>query len=168
MKFLSKFFFLTLMGSVAICANDLQDKKVKKQTMSQRISSSHTKINQWKKKLTKQQLSSLKPLFEMYSDAYKEYTLNPHNADKQSLVLNGTKAIEHVMDNWDSFYKQHIAAQTFDKSVQDWKKMNSKQAVSKQVQMYEKAYEVYDKKPTDNLARKKLLVQQQAMKSLMV
>ena len=98
-----------------------------------------------------------------YKDLYKEYKLNTHNANTQSLVLDGEKAIEHVMHNWDSFYKPLFDAQIFDKKLQDWKKSNPKQAASKPIKMYEKAYKKYDETPTDKLAYKNLVMKQQAL-----
>lgn len=164
MKVVSKMCFLMLLGSVIMCADLIN----KQQTVSQQISNFHAKITQWKQKLTKEQKAFFQPLFEMYDDLYKEYKLHISHASKQAMVMDITKAIEHVMNHWQSFYKNNIAAQMFDRLLQNWKKLNPEKlaAVSKHLQLYQQAYKAYDQQPTNAQAYEQLLKQQQKLNSL--
>jgi len=124
----------------------------------------------WQKSLTSVQRLQFKDLFALYDELYKNYKAKPHGASEQSLVMDMSKHLQHVMDHWQSFYKQYIAMRMFDQTLKKWQGTATAiklQSTKSQRQKYQQLFEKYEANPESSNNQKLLLQQQTIVQGLM-
>lgn len=124
----------------------------------------------WKKGLTKQQRQYLDDLFVVYEDLYRQYKIHPSSEREYELMMQMIANLKHIMEHWDSFYKDYSEVQMFDKSVQAWKKSLTMQQYAKvkiRLSIYKTLYNRYEATPTDTKCLQDLLKHQKVIAVLM-
>jgi hypothetical protein len=114
----------------------------------------------WEKKLTPEQKSSMADLLSTYHDEFEQYQKSPKDKNQQEIMRKMKSVFENLMQNWNSFYKQHVAIENFhDQSEQKGKS-------SQLIEEYTSSYHDYDKNPTSVHQKAVLKAQKKLQKSM--
>lgn len=114
----------------------------------------HNKFLAWKKTIFADQSNLFHELFNQYHEIYGQYLKNSKDKELEMLLQEFDKNIAHIMNNWQSFYKEHSNIVAFHNKVQIWKdQLPSKKAKKVQAVLnnYEKKFQQYDQNPLNAL-----------------
>lgn len=138
--------------------------------MQNQINAFLKRFTPWKATLSSEQKNSLHDLLHMYDELRKEYRQNARNAMAQQRLLDGMEALDHVMDNWSSFYEQYLAMQQFHDSVVTWQVSQPQANLNKNreiLNLYKSLYNRYEQEPTNSIYLADLKKQQAKISAIM-
>jgi|GEM_PF-1512483 len=138
--------------------------------MHNRTNSFFKRLNIWKATLSPEQKSSVHDLLAMYDELRKEYRKNDRNAMTQKRLLDGMQALDHVMDNWSSFYEQYLGMQQFHDSVVTWQTSQPQANLNKNreiLNLYKSLYNRYEQEPMNPIYLADLKKQQVKISAIM-
>ncbi len=119
----------------------------------------HNKFLAWKKTISADQSDLFYELFNQYHEIYTQYLKDQKNKELEMLLQEFDKNIAYLMNNWQSFYKEHSNIVVFHNKVQKWKDQLLSKKV-KEVQSllnnYEQKFQQYDQDPLNALNKSKL------------
>ena len=158
-------------AAMLLCCQVVQGKTMatpveKKLSISKQIQSFHKKFNVWKKSLTVNQKKYFADLFDQYDESYKNYKAKQHDAFEQELIVNLMDSLQHIMDNWQSLYKNYVEARIFNEVFEKWQ-AGALKAKLPAVQKYRHIFVKYEANPQDSMIHQQLLQQQRIIKDLM-
>lgn len=119
-------------------------------TFKQDLKQFTKRFSQWKKTLSADQLQYHQNLFATYQDLLKNYKKEPKILSNQEVLSDMIAALDNIMNNWTSFYKQHVDFQMFHQLFVEWQESLTpvqQQSMQSVIQNYTTAYEQYDKTP---------------------
>jgi hypothetical protein len=167
---MKKLYIATLIGLFFSHANFTQTEQTTKILSKKTFKDFHAKFSTWQTKLSVEQKNFWQDLFSTYEGIYKKYLKNSHDKSNQMLLTEHQKSLDHVMQNWKSFYQEHTDIEIFNKTFQTWKnklRENEQLKFKKLCADYQKAYTAYDKDPKNELSQQNIEKQMALLKNIM-
>jgi hypothetical protein len=119
----------------------------------------HKKVMAWQRKLPVAQRAYFAEVWNEYQQEYKQFLSNK-NSSSADILLNYKELWQHLMDNWNSFYRDYINYQQFYQKFLAWKSHLTPQQYKKWYTIINDFLDTYENYEQDPVA----LAHQIAMK----
>lgn len=139
-------------ASSSVVSNQKNSTMLSQKEMHHQMNAFYKRLNSWKAKLSGEQEAYMHDLLHMYDEARKNYRQDDRNPRVQQRLLDCIAALDHVMDNWSSFYQQYFDVQQFHDRVVAWQKLQTSSALGRNqaaLDLYAFAYNRYEQVPTN-------------------
>jgi len=152
-------------ASVPSVSTQQKPSMLTEKAMHSRINQFSKKFTRWKGSLRAEHKAYVHDLLHMYNELRTDYRTDARSATAQKRLLDCMSALDHIMNNWSSFYEQYTLVQQFHDRVVAWKKIQTSANLHTHktaLNLYTTVYNRYENEP-DNSDYLHAVQQQQAI-----